>query len=178
MYFFYHRLLDVLAKFSCSWIIVGFNTNWQLHHLGNIFLITILNIFGGSISHGLSTFNYYFIHEKVHKSIWIKRGTGTYIQYMYYLQCQNTGLQSGNREVFFFLTVKSVFLSHSEYKRVNWQFSHTCTLPVLFVLTLQHTFHPPMWHGPIQSLCPLGRCTCKTVAQREWKISLLELRYW
>lgn len=90
-----------LQKFSCSWIIVGFNTNWQLHHLGNIFLITILNIFGGSISHGLSTFNYYFIHEKVHKSIWIKRGTGTYIQYMYYLQCQNTGLQSGNREVFF-----------------------------------------------------------------------------
>lgn len=86
---------------------------------------------------------------------------------MYYLQCQNTGLQSGNREVFFFLTVKSVFLSHGEYKRVNWQFSHTCTLPVLFVLTLQHTFHLSMWHGPIQSLCPLGRCTCKTVAQRE-----------
>lgn len=113
MYFFYHRLLDVLAKFSCSWIIVGFNTNWQLHHLGNIFLNTILNIFGGSISHGLSTFNYYFIHEKVHKSIWIKRGTGTYIQYMYYLQCQNTGLQSGNREVF--------FLSHSKISiSVTW----------------------------------------------------------
>lgn len=178
MYFFYHRLLDVLAKFSCSWIIVGFNTNWQLHHLGNIFLNTILNIFGGSISHGLSTFNYYFIHEKVHKSIWIKR-----VPVHIYSICiiYNARILDFSQEIgkfFFFLTVKSVFLSHGEYKRVNWQFSHTCTLPVLFVLTLQHTFHPLMWHGPIQSLCPLGRCTCKTVAQREWKISLLELRYW